>query len=347
MITLEDRFSIMQKNGTKPNNNANVPEPKHGESIFENDEGAPQSFDEYVGQDLAKEMLNAAIVSAQARGVRLDHILLASGIPGVGKSALARIVAFNVGLPYVETQGEVSKEQAVGILDKLQDTGGVWFIDEMHQLVTRKKENAEWLLSLLQDGVILGAEEERKYKNVVIIGATTDKSVLPEAILSRFTWQPPLHAYTNEEAAIIARKSADSVLPEMNDATALAIARAGANNPRVIKALLRMVRDAFISNLVPVDEATGDWDITVPLRWSGRDANGLTLMARKIYAVLYTNGAFAPRGLGMSNIAGILNEPVYPREDEFILMKLGWLQVSAAGRSLTEEGAAAIHEVRI
>ena len=351
MMSLEERFSSMQKKGTKPVAAANVPEPKQGESIFENDEGAPRSFDEYIGQAMAKQMLNAAVVSSQTRGVLPDHILLASGIPGVGKSALARLVSFNLGFPYIETQGEVDKEQAIGILDKLQNTnpnGAVWFIDELHQLVTRKKENAEWLLSLLQDGIILDANEERKYKNVVIIGATTDKSVLPEAILSRFTWQPPFVEYSNEEAALIVRQKAGSIfsglLPELTDNTASAIARASASNPRIIKSLSRMVRDAFLSELVPVNEV-GDFDLSVPLQWAGRDANGLTLTARKIYAALFTSVAISPRGLGMNNIAGILHEAVYPRDDEYILMRLGWLTVSQAGRSLTEEGAAAFQEV--
>ena len=350
-MNLEERFATMQRNKAKPVTIANVPEPKNGAAIFENDEGAPQSFDEYIGQALAKQMLNAAVVSSQARGVLPDHILLASGVPGVGKSALARIVAFNLGFPYIETQGEVSKEQAIGILDKLHNTnpnGGVWFIDEMHQLVSGKKENAEWLLSLLQDGIILDTEGERKFKNVVVIGATTDKGTLPEAILSRFTWQPPLKAYTHQEAAeIVSQKTTGifkDMLPEMSQKTAEAVARASANNPRIIKSLAKLIRDAYFAEMVPVSEE-GDYDITVPLQWAGRDANGLTLMARKIYAVLYTSGAFAPKGLGMNNIAGILNEPVYPRDDEAALMRLGWLQISAAGRSLTEAGAAAYQEV--
>jgi Holliday junction DNA helicase RuvB len=350
MKSLEERFHAMQKKGTKPVAAANVPEPKRGDAIFENDEGAPRSFDEYVGQTLAKQMLNAAIVSSRARNVLPDHILLASGIPGVGKSALARIVAYSLGLPYIETQGEVSKEQAIGILDKLSNTspqGAVWFIDELHQLVARQKENAEWLLSLLQDGIILDATEERKYKNIVIIGATTDKSVLPEAILSRFTWQPPFAEYTPDEATQIVEQKAAlllDALPPMPTVTASDIARASAANPRVIKSLLKMLRDAYLADLVPTKD-DGSWDISVPLTWSGRDANGLTLMARKIYAALFTAGAFEPKGLGMNNIAGILHEPVYPREDEYILMRLGWLTVSQAGRSLTEEGAAAYQEI--
>ena len=39
----------------------------------------------FVGQQQAIEHLKDAVRSANARGVRLDHVMLASGLPGIGK----------------------------------------------------------------------------------------------------------------------------------------------------------------------------------------------------------------------------------------------------------------------
>src|SRR4051812_1490077 len=65
--------------------------PRRGEDIFTG--GYPRNWTELVGQRQAVDRLKAAIASARAEGRRLDHVLLASGLHGVGKSTLARLIA--------------------------------------------------------------------------------------------------------------------------------------------------------------------------------------------------------------------------------------------------------------
>lgn len=344
-----DRFKSMRESQTAPSKTKMVPSPKRGEAIFENDEGAPKSWDEYVGQDTPKQMLKAALKSAEVRDTIPDHVLLASGIPGIGKSALARLFAFHMDCPYIETQGAVSKEEATAILQKLSQEanrqktrGACWFIDEVHQLVSSKKEDAEWLLSLLQDGIILDSEGEQQFKNITVIAATTDKGTLPDAIVSRFTWMPVFAQYTPEQGAGIVQSKAKSIfegtkLEELSQNTAEAIAKASCYNPRHMKTIVRNVRDAELSELAARDE-NGDLDLTIPLTWAGRDENGLSALARKIYITLYTRGYVGGRCLGRNNIASIIGESVWPADAEKELLQLGLIQVSSAGRCLTEDG---------
>ena len=47
----------------------------------------PKTFEEYIGQEKAKENLKVYIEAAKSRGEALDHVLL-YGPPGLGKTCL-------------------------------------------------------------------------------------------------------------------------------------------------------------------------------------------------------------------------------------------------------------------
>src|SRR5262245_66236401 len=67
----------------------------------------PRTLAEYVGQDHVRENLRVQIAAARARGDVLDHVLLA-GPPGLGKTALAPVVATGPGAPVRATSGPVA-----------------------------------------------------------------------------------------------------------------------------------------------------------------------------------------------------------------------------------------------
>src|ERR1700755_3702213 len=94
----------------------------------------PRRLDEFVGQQELKAQLEVSIKAAAGRGEALDHVLLA-GPPGPGKTSLARIVAEELDVPFVQTAGPALERKAdiAAFLTDLEPRA-VFFVDEIHRL---------------------------------------------------------------------------------------------------------------------------------------------------------------------------------------------------------------------
>ena len=93
----------------------------------------PQTLDDYIGQQKAKENLKVYIEAAKQRGEALDHVLF-YGPPGLGKTTLAGIIANEMGTHLKVTSGPAIGKpgEMAAILSNLQE-GDVLFVDEIHQ----------------------------------------------------------------------------------------------------------------------------------------------------------------------------------------------------------------------
>uniref|UniRef100_UPI003080462D AAA family ATPase n=1 Tax=Mesomycoplasma ovipneumoniae TaxID=29562 RepID=UPI003080462D len=94
----------------------------------------PISLDEYIGQEKIKSSIKVYIEAAKLRSESLDHVLF-YGPPGLGKTTLSSIIAYEMGVnikissgPAIEKPGEMA-----AILNSLSE-GDVLFIDEIHRL---------------------------------------------------------------------------------------------------------------------------------------------------------------------------------------------------------------------
>ncbi|MCA8961996.1 MAG: AAA family ATPase, partial [Planctomycetes bacterium] len=88
----------------------------------------PRRLSEFVGQKNIVDNLRVYIGAAKARGDALDHVLF-SGMPGLGKTTLAHLIAEELGTGFRATSGPVLEKakDLVGLLSDLDD-GDVIFI---------------------------------------------------------------------------------------------------------------------------------------------------------------------------------------------------------------------------
>lgn len=314
--------------GARARSGSTVPKPLTGDAIFEPD--YPRTWDAFVGQERAKAQLKVACYSARARRDRMDHVLLASGIAGVGKTSLARLIAGDLCTGFVEVSGAVTVDDVRPILRGMQDYD-VLFIDEIHQLVQGGKVKAEWLLHLLQDGVLVTKAGIEVMPRVTVVAATTDAQRLPTTILGRFVIKPVLEPYSIEDATKICQSLAQRVgfgkhVPVYEDLRPVAEASNG--NPRDMKALLIALRDTCIAS-------GGVFDFEQALEWVGVTRDGLTRLCQDYLLCLLIT--FDGTG-GEKAIASALGEPGPLRHTEQLLIQKGLISLTPKGRELTEMG---------
>jgi len=299
--------------------------PRRGADIFTG--GYPATWAELVGQHQAVARLQAAIASAQAENRRLDHVLLASGLPGVGKTTLARLIAGSMGVGFCEVSGPVSVDEARRVLRGMEDRD-VLFWDECHQAVQGGKGKAEWALHLLQDGRLLTAAGVEQVADITVVMATTDAQRLPLTVLSRLPIKPVITAPSEGEAIDLVCALAGRMGITIPDEVVTAVAVASNGSPRDMSALLIAARDGHA-----VD---GRWDLNRMLGWCGVTADGLNQLAQEYLMVLLIqcNGM-----AGQTTIASALSEPGPLHHTEQLLTNKGLIEITPQGRRMTTAGA--------
>lgn len=305
----------------------------------------PRRWADYIGQESAKRMLQASARAAKVRKKPLDHVLIAHGSPGIGKTALGSLIAAEMGTTCRVVSGQLSGGRARLLFSEMNDRD-VLFYDEFHGVMDRGRKDAEWLLTYLQDGVIqgpLGAEVQPK---VTIIAATTDAGRLPETIAGRFPIQPPMSNYSDEEAARIAQVMSKRILgeldlPSLNKKDAAAIAAAGTNNPRAIRRLLVVMRDMTIAGEIPMKSAKA-YNIETLLEFQGITNDGLDHVAQRYLTTLAMEFAGTAGAKALEDRlqhAGGLNTV------ERMLMDKGLVAKTRTGRTLTQAGIGRVRDL--
>src|SRR6187551_3496823 len=173
----------------------------------------PRRLDEFVGQAALKAQLEVSIKAAAARGEAMDHVLLA-GPPGLGKTSLARIVAEELEVGFVQTAGPAleRKGDIAAFLTDLEPRS-VFFVDEIHRLPRAVEET---FYPAMEDGqlpITFGTGPGAKAVTLPIppftlIGATTRSGLLTTPLRDRFGIQHRLDLYGPDELAAIVARSA-------------------------------------------------------------------------------------------------------------------------------------------
>lgn len=292
---------------------------------------------DFIGQGKAVDQIKVAARAACARGERLPHLLLASGLHGIGKTNLGLLAAKEVDAEVHEMTGKVDSDTARIRLSHMED-GDCLFIDEIHRLVHGGKANAEWLLHLLHDGMIIGPKGPEEQPDITIIGTTTDVGRLPDTIISRFPLRPELRAYTREEAESIVighfvRTFPDDA-PLMSGRNVSDLARAADHNPRTIRQIIAALLDLW--QVRPEETYVGDeFVLERAFEWVGVLPDGLTRTAARYLVVLLDeyDGRAGERAMKER-----LQEPGGLASTERLLVNRGLVAFTKSGRALTGAG---------
>jgi len=300
----------------------------------------PKSFDRFVGQTRAVENLRLAMDAARARGEALEHLLL-SGLPGLGKTTLAGIVASAMDAQMHETSGPalVRPGDLVGILGNL-DRGDVLFIDEIHRL---NRPVEEKLYTAMEDFVVdivldEGPAARSLRINVApftLVGATTREGLLTAPLRARFGLQEKLELYPAQNLAQIVLRSAEALRVTIDEAAARLIASRSRGTPRVANRFLRRVRDLAqeqYDNRIDEDIAAEG------LSRIGIDDHGLSRLDRQILQTILHHGG-GP--VGLKTIAVAVGEEERTIEDVYepFLIRSGLLQRTPQGRCVSPTAA--------
>ena len=321
--------------------------PKRGEALFEGTT-YPRVWEEFVGQEDAVDYIRVACASAKIREERLEHVLIATGLHGIGKSALARLIAFEMDAGLVEVQGVLTEQEALRIFAGMSD-GDILFYDEFHQAVSKGKAKAEWLLSVLQDGAMVTSRGVQPIPNITIIAATTDIQKVQETIISRFVVKPAMESYTDEQAQTIAGVTAARVwgklvekgFPLPSARVCATIARAANNNPRAITQLLKTLLDTVITGRA-LNGGEGSYSTDTMFRFAQVTPDGLDKLAQDYLELLNLecNGL-----AGEAQMRRVLGEPTTPVHTEKLLQSKGFITFTEKGRQLTTEGYERAEEI--
>lgn len=306
----------------------------------------PTDWDGFIGQSLARRQLITAARSAKARNTAMDHILLASGVPGIGKTTLALLAAGEMAANVRVVSGKITAPEARLMLSDMDD-GDFLIIDEIHLLVSGGKAAAEgWLLHMLQDGVILGPRGPEVQPNVTIVGCTTDVGKLPSTIRDRFMITPKIVDYSDDEGAAIALTMAHRMfsasglaVPSIDNCRTVALA--ATNNPRVMRSVLITTRDLALAEEISYDftESNDDqvgYDLTIALEWGGLTRDGLTTTCQRYIVALLRE--FAGEPAGEKAMSDRLQEPGGLRDTERLLARKELIVTTKRGRCLTQAG---------
>jgi Holliday junction DNA helicase RuvB len=279
----------------------------------------PENFEQYVGQNSLKEILKGYIRGCKELNKPFPHFLV-SGKAGGGKTAIAYILAKELGLNFVEcTANSIKSSQQ--LLDKIVEVNsGILFLDELQVI---GKNVANFILPIMEDFNCSG----KHIKPFTIFSATTELGVLLKKykpLVDRFRINKVLDKYTIEELTLLIKQYKDKTFPNVSvDNSALtSIASNCRNTPRIAIRLL----ESYIYMNKPLNDVYKAYNIV---------KNGIVEDDVKVLNLLVESG----KGLGLNSICAYLqtSQENFIYSMESYLLEQGLMTIGTR-RQITEAG---------
>jgi len=196
----------------------------------------PRTLDEFVGQDALRANLRVFISAARGRGEPVDHHLFC-GPPGLGKTALAYVLAREMGATLRATSGPVLERPSdlAALLSNL-DAGDVLFVDEIHRLHPAVEEILYPAMEDFHLDVVIGQGPSARsirldLPRFTLVGATTRAGLLSAPLRDRFGYVARLDYYPPADLVEILRRSSQRLGVEVDADAAGEIARRSRGTP--------------------------------------------------------------------------------------------------------------------
>lgn len=317
---------------------------KNSESVSSEEENferalRPKELEDYVGQEKIREQLDIFISAAKKRKEPLDHLLL-FGPPGLGKTTLAHIIAYEMGVNLKQTSGPVLEKTGdlAALLSNLE-ANDVLFIDEIHRVSPVIEEILYPAMEDYRLDIMIGEGPSARSVKLdlppfTLIGATTRAGMLTNPLRDRFGIVSRLEFYSSDELARIVLRSAGLLETKIDNEGSLELAKRSRGTPRIANRLLRRVRDyAEI-------KADGDINTSIAnqaLKMLDVDLIGLDLMDRTFLKAIIEKFSGGP--VGLDNLAAAIGEEKETIEDviEPYLIQQGFLMRTPRGRVATPQ----------
>ena len=298
----------------------------------------PQTLQDYIGQQKAKEILSIYIEAARQRNDALDHVLF-YGPPGLGKTTLAGIIANEMNVNLKDTSGPAIEKpgEMAAILNNLQE-GDILFIDEIHRL---NRQVEEVLYPAMEDfaiDIMIGKGTSARSVRLdlpkfTLVGATTRAGLLTAPLRDRFGVIQHLEFYSIEELVLIIQHSARILNVEIDEKGAVELARRSRGTPRLANRILRRVRD-FAQ--VRYDGRITEEVANTALDLLDVDKLGLDQTDRHILTTMIDKFHGGP--VGLDTLAAAIGEDNGTIEEVYepYLIKNGLIMRTPRGRVVTE-----------
>lgn len=303
----------------------------------------PRRLAEYVGQPAVRAQMEIFISAARGRGEALDHVLI-FGPPGLGKTTLSHIIAFELGVNLRHTSGPVLERPGdlAALLTNLEPRD-VLFVDEIHRLSPVVEEILYPALEDFQLDIMIGEGPAARSIRLdlppfTLVGATTRAGLLTSPLRDRFGIVQRLEFYSVDELTEIVQRAAAILEVELEAAGSAEIARRSRGTPRIVNRLLRRVRDYA---QIKADGRITEKVAERALEMLNVDVNGFDHMDRRVLLTIIQKFDGGP--VGVDSLAAAIGEERGTIEDviEPYLIQQGFMLRTPRGRMATR--AAYLH----